>query len=104
MNRKFRPLLFCAFFALFFVFSGCGKSSDKKLSVAYEKYTLPNGLEVVLHQDKSDPIVSTAIMYHVGSSREEKGKTGFAHLFEHMLFQESEHIPQDQFFKKIQNV
>lgn len=104
MNRKFQPLLFCAFFALFFVFSGCSKSSDKKLSVAYEKYTLPNGLEVVLHQDKSDPIVSTAIMYHVGSSREEKGKTGFAHLFEHMLFQESEHIPQDQFFRKIQNV
>jgi zinc protease len=104
MNRKFQPLLFCAFLALFFIFSGCGKSSDKKLSVAFEKYTLPNGLEVVLHQDKSDPIVSTAIMYHVGSSREEKGKTGFAHLFEHMLFQESEHIPQDQFFKKIQNV
>ena len=43
-------------------------------------------------------------MYHVGSSREENGKTGFAHLFEHMLFQESEHIPQDQFFRKIQNV
>jgi zinc protease len=104
MNRKFQPLLFCAFFALIFVFSGCNKSSDKKLSVAYEKYTLPNGLEVVLHQDKSDPIVSTAIMYHVGSSREEKGKTGFAHLFEHMLFQESENIPQDQFFRKIQNV
>jgi zinc protease len=104
MNRKFQSLLFCAFFALFFMFGGCSKSSDKKLSVAYEKYTLPNGLEVVLHQDKSDPIVSTAIMYHVGSSREEKGKTGFAHLFEHMLFQESENIPQDQFFRKIQNV
>ncbi len=104
MNRTSQPLLFCAFFAFFFVFSGCSKSSDKKLSVAYEKYTLPNGLEIVLHQDKSDPIVSTAIMYHVGSSREEKGKTGFAHLFEHMLFQESENIPQDQFFRKIQNV
>jgi zinc protease len=82
--------------------SGCSKDKDS-LSIQYEKYTLPNGLQVVLHLDKSDPIVSTAIMYHVGSSREEKGKTGFAHLFEHMLFQESENIPQDQFFRKIQN-
>lgn len=81
---------------------GCAKKEDK-LSVDFEKYKLANGLEVVLHVDKSDPIVSTAIMYHVGSSREVPGKTGFAHLFEHMLFQESENIPQDQFFKKIQN-
>ncbi len=90
--------------AILLIISGCTKSKEKQLSIEYEKYTLPNGLEVVLHQDKSDPIVSTAIMYHVGSSREETGKTGFAHLFEHMLFQESENIPQDQYFKMIQNV
>ncbi len=84
--------------------SGCKKTADNSLTIPFEKYTLPNGLDVVLHQDKSDPIVSTAIMYHVGSSREVPGKTGFAHLFEHMLFQESENIPQDQYFKKIQNV
>ncbi len=78
--------------------------TDTKLSIDFEKYQLANGLEVVLHQDKSDPIVSLAIQYEVGSSREKVGRTGFAHLFEHMLFQESENIPQDQFFKKIQDV
>jgi len=104
MTKKNLFHLSSALLALLLIFSGCSKSKDKKLSIEFEKYTLPNGLEVVLHQDKSDPIVSTAIMYHVGSSREESGKTGFAHLFEHMLFQESEDIPQDQFFRKIQNV
>ncbi|WZL90631.1 pitrilysin family protein [Salinimicrobium sp. 3283s] len=77
---------------------------DQSLSIEYEKYELDNGLNVVLHQDKSDPIVSVAIQYGVGSNREKKGRTGFAHLFEHMLFQESENVPQDQFFKKIQDV
>ncbi len=72
------------------------------LKITYEKYQLKNGLEVILHEDKSDPIVSVAILYHVGSNREEKGRTGFAHLFEHMLFQESQHVGQDQFFRKIQ--
>lgn len=82
----------------------CGKdNSEGRLSIDYEKYTLDNGLDVVLHIDRSDPIVSTAIMYHVGSSREIPGKTGFAHLFEHMLFQESENIPEDEYFKRIQN-
>lgn len=74
-----------------------------KLSIEFEKYQLENGLDVVLHQDKSDPIVSLAIQYGVGSNREKTGRTGFAHLFEHMLFQESENVPQDQFFKKIQD-
>ncbi|MDC3326936.1 insulinase family protein, partial [Flavobacteriaceae bacterium] len=66
-------------------------------------YTLTNGLQVVLHSDASDPVVSLAIQYGVGSNREKTGRTGFAHLFEHMLFQESENVPQDQFFKKIQD-
>ena len=79
-------------------------AQDQGLSINYEKYELENGLNVVLHQDESDPIVSVAIQYGVGSNREKKGRTGFAHLFEHMLFQESENVPQDQFFKKIQDV
>src|SRR5690554_1245731 len=74
-----------------------------KLTVDFEKYTLDNGLQVILHQDKSDPIVSVAIQYGVGSNREVVGRTGFAHLFEHMLFQESENVGQDQFFKIIQD-
>ena len=65
---------------------------------------LENGLEVVLHEDKSDPIVSVAIQYHVGSAKEKPGKTGFAHFFEHMLFQRSEHLGRNAFFKKIQEL
>ncbi|MFI5237496.1 MAG: M16 family metallopeptidase, partial [Ignavibacteriales bacterium] len=82
--------------------SGCGPQTSE-LKIANEKYTLPNGLQVILHEDKSDPVVAVAVVYHVGSNREVKGRTGFAHLFEHMMFQESQHVPQDQFFKKIQN-
>jgi zinc protease len=81
---------------------GCGDQSSE-LKIENEKYTLANGLEVILHEDKSDPLVAVAVLYHVGSNREVKGRTGFAHLFEHIMFQESQHIPQDQFFKKIQN-
>jgi len=84
--------------SLFLVFS-CAKNGSVKLS--YEKYVLGNGLEVVLHQDLSDPIVAVAIQYHVGSGREKPGKTGFAHFFEHMLFQRSENLPRNAFFQKI---
>lgn len=93
--------------ALILAVTTCGffrqASADEKFQIKFEKYALPNGLEVVLHQDKSDPVVAIALQYHVGSSREVPGKTGFAHLFEHMMFQESENVPQDQFFRKIQN-
>jgi zinc protease len=81
-------------------FFACAESDQLKID--YQKYTLANGLEVILHKDISDPITSVAILYHVGSNREEPGRTGFAHLFEHMMFQESQHVGQDQFFKKIQ--
>jgi len=80
----------------------CKKSEEVVISIPFEKYTLPNGLTVVLHQDKSDPIVSVAVYYHVGSSRETEGKTGFAHLFEHMMFQRSENVGEDEFFRNIQ--
>ena len=87
---------------LAFLIAGCGMQSSE-LKIENEKYTLENGLEVILHEDNSDPLVAVAVLYHVGSNREVKGRTGFAHLFEHIMFQESQHIPQDQFFKKIQN-
>lgn len=85
--------------------SSCQLEQEQQasLSVDFEKYKLENGLEVILHQDHSDPIVSLAILYHVGSNREKTGRTGFAHLFEHMLFQQSENVPQDQFFKIVQD-
>ena len=92
---------------LVFVFIGLiscttNTKTDEKLSISYEQYKLANGLDVILHQDKSDPIVAVALQYHVGSNREVPGKTGFAHLFEHMMFQESENVGQDQLFRKIQ--
>lgn len=80
-----------------------GMSSCKNgdaASLKYEKYKLDNGLEVVLHEDKSDPVVSVAIQYHVGSNREKPGKTGFAHFFEHMLFQRSENLPRAMRFSR----
>ena len=80
----------------------CNKKSDE-LNINYERYTLTNGLDVILHVDKSDPIVAFAVQYHVGSNREVPGRTGFAHLFEHMMFQRSENVAEDQFFKLIQN-
>lgn len=77
-------------------------NAQKTFKLDYEKYQLKNGLEVIMHEDKSDPIAAVAIIFHVGSNREYPGKTGFAHLFEHILFQESQHVPQDQYFKLIQ--
>lgn len=78
-------------------------TGEKEITLEYEKYRLANGLDVILHIDRSDPIVALAVQYHVGSNREVKGRTGFAHLFEHMMFQRSENVPEDQFFKLIQD-
>ena len=91
--------------ALFIMGVSCNpeKEDAQSFSIDYEQYQLDNGLDVILSVDKSDPIVSLAIQYHVGSNREELGRTGFAHLFEHMMFQQSENVGQDQFFKMIQN-
>ena len=88
---------------LFILFVACNEREKTPFKINYEKYQLDNGLTVILHEDSSDPIVGVAIQYHVGSNREVPGRTGFAHLFEHMLFQESQHVGQDQFFKIIQN-
>lgn len=88
MNRRFLPLLFIS--VLFFVTS-CSKNQTD-FSVDYEKFTLDNGLEVIFHKDHSDPVVAVALTFHVGSAREKEGKTGFAHLFEHLLFLESENL------------
>jgi zinc protease len=71
-------------------------------SIPFRKFVLDNGLELVVHEDHSDPVVAVYVYYHVGSAREEKGRSGFAHLFEHMLFQGSEHVGDDQHFKLVQ--
>ena len=62
------------------------------LKIEYEKFTLPNGLDVIFHIDRSDPVVAVSLTAHVGSPREKEGRTGFAHLFEHLLFLESENL------------
>ncbi len=74
------------------------KKGDE-IIIPYEKYVLPNGLTVVLHEDHSDPLVHIDVTYHVGSAREEIGKSGFAHFFEHMMFQGSDNVADEQHFK-----
>ena len=74
-----------------------------KPGIAYEKYKLANGLTVLLHEDLSDPIVNVAVTYKVGSDREDMGKSGFAHFFEHMMFQGSMHVADEEHFKIIQS-
>ncbi|HLN20133.1 MAG TPA: pitrilysin family protein [Bacteroidales bacterium] len=94
-----------SFTALLLTVVSCGKKpADDRLKISFEKYTMPNGLEVVLHEDHSDPVISYAIMYHVGSSREVPGRTGFAHLFEHLLFSGSENVPSGEFDKIIESM
>ena len=76
-------------------------SSADEIKIPFKKYTLENGLTVVLHQDSSDPLVHVDVTYHVGSGREDIGKSGFAHFFEHMMFQGSENVADEQHFKLI---
>jgi len=78
------------------------QANDPKLN--FERYKLPNGLEVILHQDKSVPIVAVDVWYHVASGNETPGHSGFAHLFEHMLFQGSKHVGEDKHFAILKNI
>jgi len=71
--------------------------SAQTLRVPYTTFTLPNGLQVLLHEDHSVPVVAVNTWYHVGSSDERAGRTGFAHLFEHIMFMGSEHVPTGEF-------
>ena len=77
------------------------EASTNPLDIKFEKWKLPNGLKVIVHEDNSDPLVHVHITYHVGSSRESAGKSGFAHFFEHMMFQGSENVPDEKHFKII---
>ena len=80
--------------------AGAGAQLVQKIK--YEKYTLPNGLEVILHEDHSTPTVAVNTWYHVGSGDEKPGRTGFAHLFEHIMFMGSEHVPVGVFDKQLE--
>tara|TARA_B100001741_G_scaffold313814_1_gene322277 strand:- start:2445 stop:5249 length:2805 start_codon:yes stop_codon:yes gene_type:complete len=76
-------------------------SSTNNFDIAYEIWELDNGLTIIVHEDDSDPIVHVEVTYHVGSNREEIGMTGFAHFFEHMMFQGSDNVADDEHFKII---
>jgi zinc protease len=77
------------------------KKTGNETVIPYQKYVLPNGLTLLIHEDHSDPIVHVDVTYHVGSAREEIGKSGFAHFFEHMMFQGSDNVGDEQHFKII---
>src|SRR5438128_8561180 len=68
-----------------------------KIEVKYSQFTLPNGLRVILHEDHTVPMVTVNMWYHVGSGRERTGRTGFAHLFEHLMFMGSGHVKPGEF-------
>jgi zinc protease len=79
-------------------------AAQQRISVEHEQFTLPNGLTVILHRDATTPTIATNIWYHVGSSHELPGRTGFAHLFEHIMFEGSANVPEgriDEWFEEV---
>ena len=83
------------------VFVSQNSAKAGQVTIPYKKYQLANGLSIVLHEDHSDPLVHVDMSYHVGSAREEAGKSGFAHFFEHMMFQGSKNVADEQHIKII---
>lgn len=87
-----RRLLFCLL-----LLTVLPDARAQEVEVPYTHFTLPNGLNVILHEDHTTPFVSVNLWYHVGSGREKPGRTGFAHLFEHIMFEGSGHVPEGMF-------
>jgi zinc protease len=83
--------------------SGIAQGPNKLPEIKYEKYTLPNGLTVLTHEDHRLPLVAVDLWYHVGPLNERPGRTGFAHLFEHMMFEGSEHVGEKAHIKYVQS-
>ncbi|MBP7808157.1 MAG: insulinase family protein [Bacteroidia bacterium] len=77
------------------------KKTGNEIVITYKKYVLPNGLSILVHEDHSDPVAYVDVTYHVGSAREQEGRSGFAHFFEHMMFQGSKNVADEQHFKVI---
>ena len=87
-----KPILTILLLTFFIACQPRQEESTPDFNIAFEKFELDNGLDVVFHIDRSDPVVAVALTAHVGSAREKEGRTGFAHLFEHLLFLESENL------------
>src|SRR5262245_11669666 len=79
-----------------------GTQRSTNLSVPFTQFTLPNGLHVILHEDHSVPLATVNVWYHVGSAREKPGRTGFAHLFEHLMFEGSAHVKEGEFDARLE--
>ena len=90
-------------FPLTLLFSLSISANDQLPEIEYEKFTLPNGLRVIVHEDRKIPVVAVNVWYHVGSKDELPGKTGFAHLFEHLMFNGTENY-NDEYFAPFQKV
>ena len=82
--------------------STLSNTSQAAEKIKFTEYDLPNGLHVILHEDHATPIVAVSVMYHVGSKNEKVGRTGFAHFFEHLLFEGSENIKRGEYMKLVQ--
>jgi len=80
------------------------EAKEGEMIIPYEKWQLSNGLTIIIHEDHSDPIAHVEVRYHVGSGRETVGKSGFAHFFEHMMFQGSDNVGDDEHFKIISSL
>src|ERR1700760_159050 len=107
--RRFRLELSAAILLLLIASPGLARAANlppaKPLVVPelpYEKYTLPNGLDVILYQNHKLPLVAVDLWYHVGAVNEKAGRTGFAHLYEHMMFEGSEHVGEKAHFKYLE--
>ena len=96
MTRRLRCTSLALAFAVFMP-GGALHAQAPALTVPYTQFTLPNGLNVILHRDTSVPVVAVNVWYHVGSANERTGRTGFAHLFEHVMFEGSTHVPEGSF-------
>ncbi len=90
-------------FILFLAFTGSLITNGQTGNINFEEYDLPNGLHVILSPDHSTPIVAVTVMYHVGSKNEKPDRTGFAHFFEHLMFEGSEYIPRGEYSKYVEN-
>ncbi len=92
-----------AFYSLLLGASLLTVSKQAAATITFTEYTMPNGLHVILQEDHSTPIVAVSVMYHVGSKNEDPQRTGFAHFFEHLLFEGSENIKRGEYMKYIQS-
>ena len=94
---------FKIFFVLAVLVVCCAKISAQDVDIPFQKFTLDNGLTVIVHEDHKAPIVAVNTWYHVGSKNEKLGKTGFAHLFEHLMFGGSEHS-KDRYIDSMERI